>query len=101
MESKITLCWKHNVPTAEVQAAVKQVATDLGTDYGAQTTWRGDVGSFVCTSSSAKGVTGSLAIEPGVVLMVVELPFILRPFANRIREGICARLKERLGGGLC
>lgn len=101
MESKINICWKHTLKTSEVMAAIREVERDMASQWGAKTTWQGQVAHFRCESGIAKGVTGAIEVEAAVVRMVVELPFLIRAFAQKIREGIQSSLREHLSGGPC
>lgn len=101
MESKITICWKHTLKKTEIRAGIDRVACGLGAEWGAKTIWQGDTAHFKCQSGIAKGVSGCIEASAGMLRMVIELPLCIRPFAQKIREGVTKHLKEQIGGGPC
>lgn len=101
MHAQINICWRHTLPKDQVLAGIDRVAAELGKEYGAKSTRRGDTVHFSCTSGLSQGVSGSIGVSAGVVRAVVELPFALRVISERIRNGIEEVLEKELGGSRC
>lgn len=101
MESRINICWKHSLQESEVQSGIDRVSASLCKEYGAKSERRANQLVFRCAGGVASGIYGSIESSPGIVRMIVELPFMHRPFASKIRVGIEAFLKKELGGKSC
>lgn len=73
------------------RAAVESVARDLQGQLGASYAWEGAVLRFRAT-----GAKGSIRVEPGEVVVEVDLGLALLPFRNRIEEEVRSRLSTAL-----
>ncbi len=101
MESNITICWKHVVPSSDIQAALKRIATELSIKYGAQSVYKGNAIFFRCDTGVAAGISGVIETSPGIIRMRVDLPFLYRAASGTIREGIEAGLAREVKGARC
>jgi putative polyhydroxyalkanoate system protein len=82
----------HSLSPNALKARLTEMEGKLADKYGVRLTWRGDAADVKGT-----GVTGSIAILAGAVVVDLKLGMFVRPFANKIQETMERQLEKALG----
>jgi putative polyhydroxyalkanoate system protein len=86
---RINIRRPHRLSTAEAHSVVDQVAARMQEKFGMQGAWQGDVLAF-----SRSGASGTIAVEPEVIEVTVELGMMLSPLRGMIEQEIRRKLDE-------
>jgi putative polyhydroxyalkanoate system protein len=78
----------HQLALAEAKQRISGATEKLTRDYGAACTWEADNQLKV----SRKGLDALLTVGPANVHIVMNLGFLLTPFAEKIKSGIAKQL---------
>ena len=102
MSKQITISLPHNLSEAEVKSRLASAITDARAKHpaalkSATETWNGNRMDFRATAMG-QTITGSVDIQPKVVHVSVDLPFMLAMLANRIRPQIESEGRKLLTG---
>lgn len=89
--ASLRVSWPHEKGDDLARQAVEAVARDLQGQLGASYAWEGAALRFRAT-----GAKGSIRIEPGEVVVEVDLGLALLPFRSRIEQEVRIRLATAL-----
>lgn len=89
--ASLRVAWPHQQSEELAREAVEAVARDLQGQLGASYAWEGAALRFRAT-----GAQGSIRVEPGEVVVEVDLGLALLPFRRRIEEEVRNRLSTAL-----
>lgn len=95
MKQELRIEQKHSLSVYDLISKIQQLATDMQEQYHFEYNTSDELEaeydtalSFKSTVGLTKGVEGALHLSKSRVLMVVKLPFALRPMAAKIEGEI-------------
>lgn len=89
---KVLIKQSHALPVATVKEKIDKLNQDLGSQYGLTSKWVSDSKAEVERS----GVSGSITISAGEVVVDLDLSFLLSPLKSKVEDQIKDELAKML-----
>ena len=89
--SDIKIDRPHKLGREEARKRFAGVEAKLKESYGVTLAWNGPNATF-----KGSGVTGEVVVSDNRISINLKIGFLLRPFANKIRESIERQVDEKL-----
>ena len=90
---KVNIEQKHALTDEQVKERLRSLGDRLGSKYGVTSNW------VTPTQANLKavGVSGVIAMSPGLVRVTLDLSFALTPIRGKMEDRITRELRELLG----
>lgn len=95
----IDILRQHTLDRDEARRRAEGLAQEMQSELGIRWAWDGDRIKFDAPSGAAKGVSGTVRVEPASVRVEVDLPFLLRAIKGTIEGKIVEKLDRIVRGG--
>lgn len=87
----------HTLDKDEAKRRAEELARGMQDKLGIRWNWDGDRIRFDAPSGAAKGATGTVSVDPAIVRVEVDLPFLLRAVKGTVESKINEKLDDILG----
>jgi putative polyhydroxyalkanoate system protein len=92
----IDISRSHHLENDEARRRAEALANNMKEKLGIRWRWEGDKIRFDAPSGAAKGATGTVHVDPSVVRVEVDLPFLLRAVKGTVETKINQKLDDLL-----
>lgn len=90
---RIRYSQQHSLETEEARRRLQRLMDRFGQRFGFRTSWVGTRAADV----KGRGVSGSMTLGDGEVLIDLNISLLLTPFKSRIEQGIASQVEQALG----
>ena len=93
----IDISRKHTLDKEEARKRSEELAKSMEEKLGIRWRWEGDNIRFDAPSGAAQGANGTVSVDPRVVRVEVDLPFLLRAVKGMVEGRINEKLDALIG----